>query len=211
VVTIAGAIISLSRGGALIAIATLLGIAAILFVQKNVSRAARIGMAVLVCVVLASSWFLAPRELSNRFKTLEFSRLAGRSDIYKNIDQMTKDYPVFGTGPGTFRSVYHLYRTEAGDVWHSFVHDDWMETRITFGWVGFGLVLANLLLLATWIFMPGRTPIPAAFTICAGAGLVATLVHAKFDFPFQTYSVFFTFVVICAILTSASPERRFST
>lgn len=208
IVTIAGSIITLSRGGAVIAIATLLGIAVVLLLQKNVSRWARIGVALLVCVVVASSWLLSSRELRNRFKTADLTRMGGRSDIYKNAGQMLKDFPVFGSGPGAFSSVYHLYRTEEGDVWHSFLHDDWTETRITFGQVGFGLILANLGVLVIWIIMPGRPEIPSVFMWCAAGGLVATLVHAGFDFPFQTYSVFYTFVAIASLLSSLSPERR---
>jgi O-antigen ligase len=191
-----------------VALGILIGVAIVSLLQKNISRGIRIGTAVFVCAVLACVWFLASKDLHVRYKAIDFTEMGGRADIYKNAPQMAKDFPVFGTGPGSFQSVYHLYRTDPGDLWHGFLHDDWLETRITFGWVGFGLILANFLVLAIWIMMPGRFPVPRAFTWCALAGLVGTMVHAKFDFPFQTYSIYFTFVVVAAVLCSVSPERR---
>ena len=42
------------------------------------------------------------------------------AEIYQNSQQMAQDYPWFGTGPGTFRSVYELYRAEPTERWHAF-------------------------------------------------------------------------------------------
>jgi hypothetical protein len=56
--------------------------------------------------------------------------------------------------------------------------------------------------------LPGRSPVFYGFHVCVVLGLAAALVHAKFDFPFQTYSVAFTFVAVAAMLTSLSPARR---
>ena len=120
---------------------------------------------------------------------------------------MAADYPKFGTGPGSFRSVYHLYREHTGQRWHGFLHDDWLETRATIGQVGLTLVCINLGLLLIWILAPGRLPTGFFLTGCGLISLVGALVHAKYDFPFQTYSIFFTFVVVAAILTSVSPVR----
>ena len=133
--------------------------------------------------------------------------MSGRAEIYTNSRQIASDFPAFGTGPGSFRSVYHMYRTETKQPWHGFVHDDWLETRVTFGRVGIGLLSINLLLLGFWIFAPGRIGVSRFFSICGVTALAGALVHAKFDFPFQTYSVLFTFIVVAAILTSTSPEE----
>jgi O-antigen ligase len=207
IVMIAGCIISLSRGGAAIAAAILMAIAALFLLQKNLSRMARAGVAIFVVVVIASVWFLGWEALSKRFKTAGLD-LSGRAEIYKNARLMAADYPVFGTGPGTFRTVYHLYRQKAGEEWHGFLHDDWMETRITFGWAGFGLVLAHLVVLVFWFSSSGRSPLFYGFHCCAALGLTGALVHAKYDFPFQTYSILFTFVAIAAVLSAISPWRR---
>lgn len=204
---IAGCIISLSRGGAVVAAGILMAIATLFLFQKNLSRMARGGVAAFAGVVIAAVWFLGWEALSKRFQTSGLD-LSGRAEIYRNAKLMAADYPVFGTGPGSFRTVYHLYRQKAEEDWHGFLHDDWLETRVTFGWVGFGLVLAHLIVLAFWFFSSGRSPVFYAFHSCAALGLGGALLHAKYDFPFQTYSITFTFVAIAALLTSISPSRR---
>jgi O-antigen ligase len=208
VVMVTACIISLSRGGAIITAGCLISIGTIFLIQKGTSLRARMGVLGFVVLVVGMVWLLGWNVLVIRFRSDGLSSMSGRQEIYRNAKQMAADYPVYGIGPGTFRSVYHLYRQETTELWHGFLHDDWMETRVTFGWVGFALTVANLLWLAAWCALPGKPAVFYAFSACAGIGLAGALVHAKFDFPFQTYSIFYTFVVIAAILSSVSPARR---
>ncbi len=208
VMMIAASLTSMSRGGTIITAACLICIGVVFLVQKGTSRRARIGVIAFVLLVAGSVWLLGWNSLLARFRADGISNLSGREQIYENARQMAADFPTYGTGPGTFRSVYHLYRQETTELWHGFLHDDWMETRVTFGWVGFALVVAHLLWLAIWCFLPGRPTVFYPLSLCAGVGLVGALVHAKFDFPFQTYSIFFTFVVIAALLSTTSPSRK---
>jgi O-antigen ligase len=205
---VAASLISLSRGGAIVAVGTLMAIVAVFSLQKNVSGRTRAGVVLFATLAVGAAWYLGWDALNRRLKTRGVADLTGREVIYQNAKSIAADYPVFGTGPGSFSSVYHMYRQGVGEEWHGFLHDDWLETRITFGWVGFGMVILNLLVLCAWIGSPGRPPVFYAFQCCLLLGLAGALVHAKFDFPFQTYSVFFTFVVISALLSSISPARE---
>lgn len=201
IVMIAGSVISLSRGGAVVAMGVLFGIATFLALQKEISNRARVGVALFVLLTIGLVVFLGVGPLLKRFQnTGTMQDLGGRAEIYRNASQITKDYPIFGTGPGAFQSVYHLYRTEPKEEWHVFVHDDWLETRVSYGWVGFSIVVCNLIVLALWMATAARRTLPGSFSVCAAAGLAGALVHAKFDFPFQTYSIFFTFVTISSVM-----------
>ena len=130
--------------------------------------------------------------------------MGGRTRIYENARQMTGDFPWFGSGPGTFLSVYHLYRENSFEVWEAFLHDDWLETRITFGRVGTTFVLLQLVLLVFWTFRARERWLAPMLTFSLLLSLAGCLAHAKRDFPFQTYGVFFTFIVICAVLPPIS-------
>lgn len=208
VVMIAACIISLSRGGAIITAACLISIGTIFLIQKGTSMRARLGVLGFIVLVVATISLLGWNLLVQRFRSDGLSNLSGREEIYRNAKQMAVDYPIFGTGPGTFRSVYHLYRQETKEIWHGFLHDDWMETRVTFGWVGLLLVVAHLVWLGVWCASPGRPRVLYAFSACVGIALTGALIHAKFDFPFQTYSILYTFVVIAALLSTVSPARK---
>ena len=52
-------------------------------------------------------------KLAPRLKAIFSDDLSGRVEIYRNAEQMARDFPAYGTGPGTFPWVYHLYRAHA--------------------------------------------------------------------------------------------------
>jgi O-antigen ligase len=113
---------------------------------------------------------------------------------------MAEDYPIFGTGPGTFERLFQFYRPTIYDYWPAQVHNDWLESLITFGRAGTALiVLAFVLVLLRW-FVPGGIHGGRRFVTLVWMGMAGCLVHARFDFPFQIYSLLFLFLIMCAIL-----------
>ena len=142
------------------------------------------------------------------WKTLQhrWSQLAKdyavRNDMSEQARQMAADYPVFGTGPGTFEAVFNLYRISTETRWPAQVHNDWLETRITFGWAGSALIsLAFVMVLVRW-FLPSGFYGGRRFVVLTWLALAGCLVHARYDFPFQVYSILFLFLVLCAILSN---------
>lgn len=210
VLMLAAAMTTLSRGGALVAIGMLAGLGVLFFRQDKVSRGARIGFLVFLLAAGTAVGTLGWDKLAARFRSAGLSNLSGRGETYENSRQMAADFPWFGTGPGTFRTVYHLYRADTSETWHGYLHDDWMETRVTFGRVGLVLVVGHLVVLAWWLLLlaRGKPVIDPAFSAAGAIALAGCLVHAKFDFPFQTYSILCTFVAIAALLTSVAPVRN---
>jgi O-antigen ligase len=124
--------------------------------------------------------------------------------MYANAAPMARDYPVFGTGPGTFESVFQLYRTSSNTYWPAQLHNDWLETRITFGWAGSVLLIGALALVVARWFFPGGIGAGRRFTFLLWAALGGCLIHARWDFPFQVYSVLLLFLFLCAVLFSLS-------
>jgi hypothetical protein len=95
-----------------------------------------------------------------------------------------------------------LYR-EPGQEWAAYLHDDWLETRITFGWVGFGMILAIMAaILARW-WVGAGIPVPWDFVSLIILAFSGALLHAKFDLPFQIHSIVLLFLFFCAILFSS--------
>jgi O-antigen ligase len=203
-VTAAATFISLSRGASLVAALMLLVLSGILLAR---ARSGKMKVTVVLGIVAIFGFVIAisRAQLSTRFKEAVSDNLSGRSIIYDNAKQIAADYPVFGTGPGTFQSVYHMYRESAKQDWQAFVHDDWLETRATFGWVGFSLVILQFGLLACWAAIQRQRWTSRILPLCLFISLGGCLLHAKADFPFQIYSIVFTFVIVAALLTSLAP------
>ena len=125
-----------------------------------------------------------------------------RERMYNLARPMAADYPLFGTGPGTFETVFQLYRPRLETYWPAQLHNDWLETRITFGWVGSGLMGLAFLAVALRWFARGGIHGGRRFMILSWLALAGCLVHARWDFPFQIYSIVFLFLVLCAILST---------
>jgi hypothetical protein len=204
-------IISTSRAGALITVgivalaAILLSATHFLFAahQSQDRKARRITLACLyVCFTgaLALGFALGWKSLKPRMAQLS-EGFEIRQAMYDAARPMAEDYPVFGTGPGTFETVFgQLYRTSTDTYWPAQLHNDWLETRITFGCLGSGLIsLAFVAVVLRW-FARGGIHGGRRFLILIWLALAGCLVHARFDFPFQVHSIVFLFLVLCAIL-----------
>src|SRR5262245_1779943 len=189
-------IISTSRGGALVG-AFEIGLVAAIFLfayRRSGWRAKLLILLVLLCTLsVAGYWGWQP--LRPRLAKTFSDNLSGREEIFENARRMVKDFPVFGSGPGTFSSLYQLYRASPEQEWAAQAHNDWLETRITFGWVGSILIaLAFLCIISRWFF-PGGIEVSSRLTVFFWISLAGCLLHAFADFPFQIYSIVFLFVL----------------
>lgn len=205
----AGSILSLSRGGALVTLACIGASLLLLFLaQRKSGWKIRAAVLLLAIATTGLGAFVNWGEFSGRFRTVLTDDLSGRPQTYRLAQEMARDYPVFGTGPNTFDPVSQLYRQSSDQYWAVQVHNDWLETRATFGWIGSLLIWLALLLvwvrplacfngiLIHWVFV--------AFVWVALGGC---LLHARFDFPFQIYSILFLSLVLCALLSTLSLRR----
>jgi hypothetical protein len=206
-------IISISRGGALVA-AGLLATAASVFlaVEFIASRNSNSkmfpknfgGVIFFLAVVIGLGGYFGWMKLSPRLDEIS-DGFSGREAIFTDARPMAADYPVFGTGPGTFATVFQLYRISNLTYWPEQLHNDWLETQITFGGVGLVLMLAALACVAVAGFFA-----PKKFAALAGLALAGCLVHARYDFPLQIHSILFLFLTICAMLLALGlmPRRN---
>ena len=207
-------IISASRNSAGTDLA-LLVFAMIFFVAMNLSsstwrredRRARRGAAVWLglffVIALALGWYFGWQLLSTRMEDLR-TGFANRASIYESALPMAADFPLFGSGPGTFATVFQLYLKSGSVYWPDQLHNDWLETQITFGALGLGMILWALACVGMRWFAPGGVRGGRRFVVLAWAALGGCLVQAVFDFPFQIYSILFLFLVICAMLFNLS-------
>ena len=203
-------IISTSRGGALvtvgIAVLAAFFLAASHFLlaahQQQDRRTRTITLAGLLLFftgALALGFALGWKTLKPRMAQIG-EGFDTREQMYEYARPMAKDYPLFGTGPGTFESVFQLYRKTTDTYWPAQLHNDWLETRITLGGLGSGLVALALVVVVLRWFARGGIHGGRRFIILIWLGLAGCLVHARYDFPFQVHSIVFLFLVLCAIL-----------
>jgi hypothetical protein len=196
-----------SRAGAIIAAGSL-GVSCLLFLRLLPGEPWFLRAAPAFCALCALilGLNLGGDILVARLRTID-EGLARRDQTYATARRIAADYPWFGTGPGTFDPVFQLYRNSPDEYWPGQLHNDWLETRLTFGRIGFAFCLAALALVASRWFLPGGIAVPWTLPAFLWVSLAGCLLHARFDFPLQIYSILLVFLVNCAILTAISRKR----
>jgi O-antigen ligase len=198
-------LMSSSRGGALVSLAMVTVVLAVMLViPRRVPARNKIGLGLLFAAALQGAVVLGWDNLEARLENIFTDDLSGRLALYKDAAAMARDYPVLGSGAGTFASLYYLYRSDPKGEWAAYLHNDWLEYRITLGWPGLGLLLALLAGALSHWFIGSGPPLPALLATLIWIAMAGCLFHARFDFPFRVHSIATLFLFYCAILSGAS-------
>lgn len=117
--------------------------------------------------------------------------------------------PLLGSGPGTFARLWSIDPRRVKELVDLHVHNDWLETRLTFGWIGYGLVLLALATGIGAVAIKGGVTLAASLRLFLLVPLAGCLVHAREDFPLQNYAILFAFlllVCLCSLLGRPAKE-----
>lgn len=63
--------------------------------------------------------------------------MVDREAIRETAHRMIQEFDPWGSGSQTFRSLSDLYTDPVEPKWQAFVHDDWLEAHLSYGWVGY--------------------------------------------------------------------------
>jgi hypothetical protein len=124
----------------------------------------------------------------------------GRVDYWANSLHMFSDFPLFGTGLGTFKYAYFLYGKEAG--WVNHAHNEYLENLSDMGLLAFAVFFALLALLAfsllrMWIAR--RHPEVKPVVLGVLTAVFAAFFHSLFDFSLRIPANAFLFIIILAL------------
>jgi O-antigen ligase len=180
-----GLLLTASRGGVISLAAAMLLIASLLFLRPGYRK---LGGTV-VCIGLAVFVYgssVGLERTMHRFEQAE-SGWAGRVNIWAHAWPMVWDYPVLGTGLGTFQDAYYAYAPpeHSGRTTWNYAHNDWLQVAIETGLVGFGIVFTGyiwFLTVAIRQWFARRDPLAVGI----GGGMIMALcsigIHSLVDF-----------------------------
>lgn len=210
IVMILGLFLSGSRMGIA---SLLLSFTLIIFLFRNPSqerRFSRPSIFILGLAILWASWIGLDAVISRFFTSPEDLKM--RMEIWKDTFQMAKDFPLFGSGLGTFLQVFHLYRSFPirGLVTHS--ENDFLQLLSEVGLLGMGflILLFFFLLLKTLSGIrtlsrrePGR---PMA--IGGLVGILALMFHSLVERNIQVPANAFLYTFLWAmVLRNGLPKK----
>ena len=166
------------------------------------------GGAVLVAGLLALvPWILRSAPAGAVAASGEVS-LGSRLEAYRSSLGLVPEYPLLGTGLGTFQEIFPVVQPAslAPGVWRH-AHNDWLELLITGGVVGFAVLVAGVWLLGrrlTEVRARGRRSEDRAAALAALGALVAVGLHELLDFGLTMPA---NVVILCVVLGAAAGAR----
>ena len=203
---------TLSRGGWIATGAGLLfffGVLGIIQKRKMGGYLLGITAAVFIAVIL-----LMNTPVVQRITTLTQGEMADslteRMRTWRGTIDIIKDYPAFGTGPGTFALVYPKYQVPGKPVLELYAHNDYLQFISETG-VGFVAVLIWMIFMfyrAGFRKMKKRCRQTRAVTLGAMAGVTAMLVHSFFDFNLHIPANAVLFTVLGALVLCPEKLRK---
>jgi|GEM_PF-818912 len=130
----------------------------------------------------------------------------GRFSIYGDAVRWLRDAPIFGTGLGSFATVYPSYQDLELRATVSHAHSDWLELALEAGAFGFLAALAGAALAAYAAVRAWRAARSTEMRALIGGGLAAAAgfsFHALFEFCFSIPGNAVLFLAVVGFLLSA--------
>jgi hypothetical protein len=191
----ASVIASASRAGAVLATGEIVLVPLLLLAQGRATGRA-VGSAFLRMGVLFAVFtaVVGWESVWNRFWMPD--PFAVRRELAISTLHMATAHPWFGTGLGTWSTVYPQYAIIDVGAFANEAHNDWMQWAAEGGFP-FGVLMATLVV---WSLRP-------AFRSVWGIGVLAVFLHALGDYPFSRPGLGSWFIVILALL-ACTPSPR---
>jgi len=138
-------------------------------------------------------------EIQQTTSVTEVSRI----DVGSDALEIVRDYPLTGTGAGSFASTYPMYDSGKVGFWYyKHAHNDYLQFAGEFGLPGLAM-MAGIVILSLW--HAARAQLRRHNRMMRGLGcgvlmaIVALLIHSAVDFNLQIPANAATFVVILAM------------
>ncbi|MBI4653448.1 MAG: O-antigen ligase family protein [Nitrospirae bacterium] len=193
--------ISLSRGGIIGFTASMLFFTLLIRTRRTLrKKTGVIAMAgiLILSVVLIAGW----DRIEDRFEEIGEEGKIARTDIWKDTINMVRDFPVFGTGLGTFENIYLQYQTGRSRFLYEHAHNDYIEIFTDTGIAGFMIVITMLFFFFYKIIKAWRQRHNNFVKCMAASGLascVAIAVHSFTDFNMRIPANALLLTVIAAL------------
>lgn len=125
-----------------------------------------------------------------------------RPFVWEKVVEIIGDYPLLGTGLGTFASIYPAYDDSGRSVRYSHAHNDYLEYLSELGVVGLILLLGGMVFIVVSSFLIWRVrrhPEVKGLALGGMVAIVVILIHSITDFNLHIPANMILFTVIVAL------------
>lgn len=141
------------------------------------------------------------------------SAVQSRAELLSMTTRAARDFMPFGSGLGTFQSVYPLYELpeQVTTTYVIHAHNDYAEVALELGIAG---IILMLLFFGWWagaVWRVWRTGPTGPFARAAAIASAAVMIHSFVDFPWRTAAIATVFGMCLSLLAdsrSAPPNEK---
>ena len=204
--------LSLSRGGIAGLAMSCLFLGYLLWTRPGQGRRGLLFAATIIVILYAVGWF-GWKPVFERFQNIrnaqgEISEL--RLDLWKDSLNIIRDFPLTGTGFGSYINIYPSYRTIASDRIVDHAHNDYIELFTNGGAVAVLLLLWFTVVVLTRSYRAfQRRKDPFSISLYSGiiTGIFSILLHSVTDFNLQIGANGLFMFVLLGMAVSASHTK----
>ncbi len=226
IIMVIGLVLTRSRMGntAFFVAMLVVGLAGVVLARKTAPKTIALIISLIVLDVLIVGTGVGLEKVVQRIQDTELTNADGgkaesiqaRTEAARTAIALVQDYPLVGSGGGSFYNVFMSYRSpDYGYAYVDHTHNDYVEIASDYGLVGLG-ILGTLVALTLGtvlrVMAKRRSVLPWGIAFGVAMAIVGLLLHSTVDFNLQIPSNAMTIVVILAMGWIASelpsPKRR---
>jgi len=204
--------LTLSRSG-IVSLCISLILFGILFLYRGMDKKRAVVIVVIsLLIVLTVGWF-GWSSLFERFGAVKDSQgniAELRLTIWKDTINIIKNFPIAGTGFGTFVNIYPGYRTVSGDSVAEHAHNDYLEL-LSDGGIIAALIIGWFLIVFFYksflVFSKRREIYSMLMFIAAVTGMFGLFIHSITDFNLHIGANGLYFFFLMGLAVSAANTR----
>lgn len=197
--------LSLSRGGIIGFTASVLFFVGMIRCSRSLKRKTWFLMLlglIIFLVVIVASW----GRIEERFKEIGEEGKIKRIEVWADTINIVRDFPILGTGLGTFKNIYPYYQTKNPRLLFEHTENDYLEILTDMGFAGFFIIIGMASVFFYSIIKLWRQR-HNNYVKCIVAGgvssCVAIVVHSFTDFNLRIPANMMLLTVIAAVTQSA--------
>jgi O-antigen ligase len=184
-----------------------------LLFMKTRKRSLFLFIGLLLVVALAYGQRIGIEKTIHRFGDLSKEGILEHERMIHNraVVPIIKEYPILGTGLGTFEHVYPRYQPAEARGYRRELHNDWLQLMVETGVVGFLAVLVGFVALMkhfVGVWWKRRDPFAVGVGIGCIGGVITSAVHSLFDFSLHIPANALTLAAVVAIGFLALHSKR---
>ena len=200
---------SLSRAGMVSLICSLVFLSLILFSKKNPKHSLPIVSLIVISLLLFLAYIGILSDALNRILTLtepDKLSLEMRPKVWKDSLNIFKDFPILGSGLGTFGNVFPKYKSFGEQVTFLYAENDYLQALTEVGALGFLIILWGIIAFSKTIFKyVKKDPV----ILCLVTSVVAIAIHSLFDFNLHIPANAVIFFIVISLLFAWNYARGY--